>query len=179
MTAAACVAGVEQLRRWSDERQRGGAGGGGVGAAGRASGCGGEHERRERGVDDAARFDATPPSGEFDAVDPRDPTRIRLRASDAVSGVARVELEVRREGETAWHSLVAEGGDGRYSAVLDDAVYPKGSYEVRARVIDQAENERTIVKTAGGQRAARGVAGPGGDAADGREGRRARRRSRC
>ena len=93
------------------------------------------------------RFDATPPSGEFDAVDPRDPTRIRLRASDAVSGVARVELEVRREGETAWHSLVAEGGDGRYSAVLDDAVYPKGSYEVRARVIDQAENERTIVKT--------------------------------
>ena len=93
------------------------------------------------------RFDATPPSGEFDAVDPRDPTRIRLRASDAVSGVARVELEVRREGETAWHSLVAEGGEGRYSAVLDDAVYPKGSYEVRARVIDQAENERTIVKT--------------------------------
>ena len=64
-----------------------------------------------------------------------------------MSGVARVELEVRREGETAWHSLVAEGGEGRYSAVLDDAVYPKGSYEVRARVIDQAENERTIVKT--------------------------------
>ena len=77
------------------------------------------------------RFDATPPTGEFDGIDPRDPTRIRLRASDAVSGVARVELEVRREGESVWRSLVAEGGEGRYSAVLDDAVYPKGSYEVR------------------------------------------------
>ena len=29
-------------------------------------------------------------------------------------------------------------------------MYPKGSYEVRARVIDHAENERTIVKAPDG-----------------------------
>lgn len=96
------------------------------------------------------RFDATPPSGEFEAFDPRDPTRIRVRASDAVSGVARVELEVRREGESAWHALTVGGASGSYSAVLDDSLYPKGSYEVRARVVDQAENERTFTKAPDG-----------------------------
>ncbi|MDA0181992.1 carboxypeptidase-like regulatory domain-containing protein [Solirubrobacter phytolaccae] len=96
------------------------------------------------------RFDATPPSGEFEPFDPRDPSRIWLRASDATSGVARVEIEARSDGETAWHTLKVDGDAGSYSAVLDDALYPRGSYEVRARVFDRAENERSIMQTAQG-----------------------------
>lgn len=96
------------------------------------------------------KFDATPPVGAFEAFDPRDPTRIRLRASDAVSGVARVEIEARRDGEAVWHALIVEGGNGQYSAVLDDALYPTGSYELRARMFDRAENETSAVSAPGG-----------------------------
>lgn len=96
------------------------------------------------------RFDASSPSGEFESFDPRDPTRIRFRATDAVSGVATVEIEARRAGESTWHALTVEGGGGRYSAVLDDALYPKGSYDVRARVFDLAGNEKSIAHAPGG-----------------------------
>lgn len=96
------------------------------------------------------RFDATPPTGSFEPFDPRDPTRILFRASDAPSGVARVEIEARRDGESAWQALTVEGGGGRYSAVLDDALYQKGSYEVRARVFDFAGNERSITHAPSG-----------------------------
>ena len=96
------------------------------------------------------RLDTTPPSGEFEAFDPRDPTRVRLRAADAISGVARVEIEARRDGESAWHSLTVEGSGGQYSAVLDDALYPRGSYGLRARVFDRAENEKSILTAPGG-----------------------------
>lgn len=96
------------------------------------------------------RFDASAPSGEFEPFDPRDPTRIRLHATDAVSGVATVEVEARRAGESTWHALTVEGGGGRYSAVLDDSLYPKGSYDVRARVFDLAGNEKSMTHAPGG-----------------------------
>lgn len=57
---------------------------------------------------------------------------------------------MRREGESAWHALTVAGASGSYSAVLDDSLYPKGSYEVRARVFDHAENEKTIATYPGG-----------------------------
>lgn len=98
------------------------------------------------------RLDSQPPSGGFVAFDPRDPTRVRLETSDALSGVARVEIEARRDGERSWQSLaVGAHGDGVHSALLDDSTMHDGIYDIRARVYDNAGNERTITTLRGGQ----------------------------
>jgi len=76
-------------------------------------------------------------------MDGRDPTRVRVIASDATSGVAAGQIEARRDGEDAWRSLATRVGADGLSANLDDELLPKGSYELRARVVDRAGNERT------------------------------------
>lgn len=87
------------------------------------------------------RFDPDPPSLVFLGQDPADPARLRVRASDATSGLARSEIEVQREGEPVWRPLPTEPtGDG-FSAFLDDEALPFGGYVVRARTVDQAGNE--------------------------------------
>lgn len=90
------------------------------------------------------RVDTVAPQGTFQAFDPRDPLRVVLAAGDALSGVARVEIEMRRDGEASWRALGVEGGQGRYSAIADDSQHPTGAYAVRARVTDVAGNERTV-----------------------------------
>ena len=96
------------------------------------------------------RFDATNPIGQFEAMDPRDPTRIRLTASDAQSGVDRVEVEVRRAGaDEGWRPLTVVGDGRSYSATVDDSSLAAGVYDVRARIVDRAQNERTITSAGG------------------------------
>lgn len=98
------------------------------------------------------RLDSAAPFGEFVPFDPRDPTRVRVHVGDTLSGVARVEVEARREGDSSWRSLEAEAqSGGLYAASLDDSALPAGTYELRARVHDQAGNERTISGLRGGQ----------------------------
>lgn len=104
----------------------------------------GNSDPRNAASIEPVRVDTVPPLGSLQAFDPLDPLRIQLTANDALSGIDAVEVEIRREGEATWRSLAIEGGDGRYSAIADDAVLPPGNYTVRARVTDRAGNDRTI-----------------------------------
>ena len=61
-----------------------------------------------------------------------------------MSGVNRVEIEARRQADSTWESLAVEERSGSYSALLDDLQLAAGTYEVRARVLDNAGNEKTV-----------------------------------
>ena len=94
-----------------------------------------------------------PPEVAILPTDPEDPARVRVRASDATSGIARGEIELRREGGRAWRTLPAEvGGDG-FSAVIDDEALRAGVYELRARAFDAAGNERSTERLPSGDAA--------------------------
>jgi hypothetical protein len=104
----------------------------------------GNHDPDRAATLHGLRFDGRPPFGEFLPVQRDDPTRVRLSARDEVSGVHRVEIEVRRQGDSSWQSMVVESANGTFSTALDDSELAAGLYDVRARVLDQAGNERTI-----------------------------------
>jgi len=89
------------------------------------------------------RFDDETPYVAFAPISANDPTRVRVSATDAVSGIAAGQIEARREGEDAWRSLRTQLEDGGFSAWLDDEVLPGGRYDLRARAVDAAGNERT------------------------------------
>ncbi|HEX8102476.1 MAG TPA: hypothetical protein VF533_07690 [Solirubrobacteraceae bacterium] len=78
---------------------------------------------------------------------PDDPARLVFDASDTLSGVARGEVELRRRGRSEWQPLQATVADGRLSAVVDDEHLPRATYDVRARVFDNAGNERSAEGT--------------------------------
>jgi hypothetical protein len=90
------------------------------------------------------RYDGERPSLSIQPPDGDQPSRIHVSASDAHSGLARVELEARREGETTWRSVPVAGAVGSYTAEIDDLSFPAGTYELRARAIDRVGNERTV-----------------------------------
>ncbi|RKQ87738.1 hypothetical protein C8N24_5767 [Solirubrobacter pauli] len=97
------------------------------------------------------RYDPAPPTGEFLPSDPQDPSRLLLRAGDAMSGLTSAEIEIRRTGEGTWRSLPVEThGGSLYSAIADDAQLAGGRYDVRARLIDAAHNERSVTSRSGG-----------------------------
>jgi hypothetical protein len=102
-------------------------------------------------VTSALRFDDTPPTVVFLEQTQEDPTLLRLNASDTVSGVDRAEIEVRREGEDAWRPLPVERTPEGFSARADDELLPRGLYELRARVVDRAGNERSTTSRTNGQ----------------------------
>jgi hypothetical protein len=52
-------------------------------------------------------FDDTPPTVDIAPMDIADPTRIDVHASDVISPLARIEIEVRRRGKRAWIGLPA------------------------------------------------------------------------
>jgi hypothetical protein len=111
---------------------------------------------RERSVSvGGLRFDDEVPTIGITPLDDDDPTRIRVLAADQVSGIAQGEIEVRRHGEEAWRSVPATLEKTGLSAVVDDEVMPKGTYDVRARVIDRAGNERSTTTQTDGQPAIR------------------------
>jgi hypothetical protein len=90
------------------------------------------------------RWDPDPPSVMLLARTDDDPTRVRVRASDQISGLAAAEVEVRRLGEHVWHSLPVALDEQGFSAVIDDEQLPDGTYAVRARTRDHAGNERSV-----------------------------------
>lgn len=89
------------------------------------------------------RWDADPPSISLLPRTEDDPTRIRVQAADATSGIATAEIEVRRGDDSTWHALPVELTDDGFTAVVDDESLPPGSYAIRARVRDRAGNEKT------------------------------------
>jgi hypothetical protein len=88
------------------------------------------------------RFDDAPPEAAFELIDENDPRRLDARVSDAVSGVAGGEIEMRRAGYRQWHPVSTTFRGNRLSAYVDDLAVPDGRYEFRARVRDRATNER-------------------------------------
>jgi hypothetical protein len=85
--------------------------------------------------------DRTPPETvAFEAVDPADPTAVRVVVADATSGIAGGRIELRPTGG-AWTALRATLADGRLFGRLDDATLRAGDYELRAVAQDVAGNE--------------------------------------
>jgi hypothetical protein len=89
------------------------------------------------------RLDDDPPTIAFAAVDADDPARIDVRASDATSGLAGTELEIRREGSSTWSSIPTKHTAGGFYGRMDDEHLADGSYALRARARDAAGNERS------------------------------------
>lgn len=94
------------------------------------------------------KLDQEPPAINVDAPDPVDPARIAFRVTDGASGVAMVEVEARRQGDSHWTAVPTSGGDAGFVATLDDEKLPAGLYDVRLRATDRVGNERTVVDVA-------------------------------
>jgi hypothetical protein len=89
------------------------------------------------------RFDDAPPTVAILPMNPDEPAKVHVRASDSTSGVARGEIEIRRVGAPAWRVMTAQPETGGFSAVVDDERLADGAYELRARAFDAAGNERS------------------------------------
>ena len=107
--------------------------------------AGNENEQTAREA--TLRWDAEPPSVKLLQRRADDPARISVQASDPVSGIASAEIELRRLGDSSWHSLPVERADGGFSAFVNDEVLPPGTYVIRARARDRAGNERSTPAT--------------------------------
>ncbi|MDA0173315.1 hypothetical protein OJ998_29700 [Solirubrobacter taibaiensis] len=91
-------------------------------------------------LDVPLRLDTQAPEISLLALDPRDPTRLSVAVSDALSGLAGVELAVRRQGDRTWQVLGTETRHGLVSATIDDSALTAGEYVIRARATDVAGN---------------------------------------
>lgn len=87
------------------------------------------------------RFDPEPPGLALVKPDSKDPARLRVRASDATSGVARGVVERRRKGAKKWRPIETKLDAGGFNAFMDDSRLRAGTYDVRARAADHAGNE--------------------------------------
>ena len=66
-----------------------------------------------------------------------------MRARDSLSPLAVRELLIRRRGRASWISLPTTPRRDGFSAFVDDERLARGVYQLRARAVDQAGNERT------------------------------------
>jgi hypothetical protein len=98
------------------------------------------------------RFDDSPPEAAFQPHDPDEPRRLRVRAVDRLSGLRGGEIELRRQGDSSWHAPPVALEPGGITAVFDDEALPDGVYDVRARVVDAAGNERTTDRLVNGDK---------------------------
>jgi hypothetical protein len=96
------------------------------------------------------RFDNEAPALVFREQQSNDPARLRVAARDAISGVADVEIEVRRRGETAWMPLQTDRRGDDFTAVMDDERLAAGVYDLRARAFDKAGNVQTTASRTNG-----------------------------
>ena len=87
------------------------------------------------------RFDPEPPELAFLPPDPADPLRVSVNATDRHSGLAQGEIEMRATGGSTWHGLPTELNGSQLVAYVDDERFRRGTYEFRARGVDQAGNE--------------------------------------
>jgi hypothetical protein len=92
---------------------------------------------------DGLRFDNTAPNVAIAPPDPNDPTLIHVLASDDLSGIAGNDVEIQRTGDSDWHSLPTTPAADGVVATVDDATLADGTYQIRARAVDAAGNERS------------------------------------
>ena len=98
------------------------------------------------------RLDTQAPEVTFEPHDPADPQRVSALVTDAHSGLASGEIEMRAAGGSVWHILATEVQGSRLVALVDDERFRNGSYEFRARAVDAAGNESSTDRRADGAR---------------------------
>lgn len=99
------------------------------------------------------RFDPEPPELAFQPLDPADPLRVVVNASDRHSGVAQGEIEMRESGTSTWHGLPTRLDGSQLVTYVDDERFRRGSYEFRAHAKDHAGNEASTGKRTDGSAA--------------------------
>ena len=87
--------------------------------------------------------DVAPESPGFDLLDPADPLRVSLPASDRHSGLAGVRIELRPRGGD-WRALPTRLDVDRAVARIPDTELRDGPHDLRAVLRDQVGNERTV-----------------------------------
>jgi hypothetical protein len=87
------------------------------------------------------RYDATAPRAALAPMSADDPTRVRVTADDATSGIAAEAVEIQRDGTNTWTELPVTPDTDGFSARIDDGELPPGTYHVRAHVVDAAGND--------------------------------------
>jgi hypothetical protein len=96
------------------------------------------------------RYDPVPPVPVFEPQSFADPTRVSVAVLEAHSGLAGGEIEMRRQGTSAWVSLPTRREGPRLTTRIDDSKYPAGAYELRSRAVDAAGNEATTQRRSDG-----------------------------
>jgi hypothetical protein len=86
----------------------------------------------------------------FSPIDPANPTRVVVQASDATSGVASGSIDFKPQAATDWISVPARLEGGRLVATLPDETMADGVYELRGHAVDRAGNERSTTTLADG-----------------------------
>jgi hypothetical protein len=87
--------------------------------------------------------DVAPESPGFDLLDPADPLRVSLPASDRHSGLAGARIELRPRGGD-WRVLPTRLDGDRATARIPDTELRDGPHDLRAVLRDQVGNERTV-----------------------------------
>ena len=103
----------------------------------------GNHDSARASDSVRLRFDDEAPTAQFEAQDARDPRTLRVRVTDAGSGVADGTVELRRLGTAGWIDAGGRLAGNHLQTRIHDLDLADGIYEVRARVRDVAGNERT------------------------------------
>jgi hypothetical protein len=96
------------------------------------------------------RVDREAPVAVFSPIDPADPTRVVVQASDATSGIGSGSIDFKPHDATDWTSVPARVDGGRLVANLPDETMGDGPYDLRGRAVDRAGNERSTTTLADG-----------------------------
>ena len=79
--------------------------------------------------------------------DQADPRIVRVDASDATSGVAKVTARMRPVAGGAWVNLDGSYADGRFETTIDESKLSVGLWEMETTASDQAGNSKTVRRT--------------------------------
>jgi hypothetical protein len=97
------------------------------------------------------RYDPEPPQLGFAPPSATDPTLVAVQVTDRVSGLADGAIEISASGSGSWQALPTQKDGSRLLARIDDTALPAGSYMLRARASDQAQNEASTDRRLDGQ----------------------------
>jgi hypothetical protein len=96
------------------------------------------------------RVDREAPTAVFSPIDPADPTRIVVQASDTTSGIGSGSIDFKPHDAADWISVTAHVDGGRLVANLPDETMADGIYDLRGHAVDRAGNERSTTTLADG-----------------------------
>ncbi len=113
----------------------------------------GNHDIRTAAAPVRLRFDDFAPDLAFEPLDPADPTLLKVKSIDRGSGVAQAQIEVKPRNSSTWYPLETKIESQRLTARLADEYMKDGVYDLRARAVDHAANERTSDARSDGSRA--------------------------